>query len=298
MYKKLLFIGAFLLTAGASAQVELLTNGSFETGDLSSWDISFVNGTDGGPLSCSENFRVQGNSSDICCCVTDVLPSDGSFAAFTSFDSGTASTEWILEQTVSIPAAIVAADFSFDFTAEFDFSLGPIPTIARELSIDIYRTDGTPFSHWFDDQFIGAGSLSVNYSQTIDVSGLLSGLEGMDAVIRITAIIPEAGTGPGKAMIDNMSFLVDDGLSVADNSLANAITIAPNPSNGVFSINYSGQEALTQAAIYDVSGKQLAQYDISNLQGNTQINANLPTGFYFLTVQSETSQTSKKLIIK
>ncbi len=298
MKKLLLFGAAVLLTVSASAQVELLTNGGFESGDLSSWTVSAVNGVDNGPGSCVENWRVETNSAGICGFVTDFGAAEGTFAAFTSFDSDVADTQWILEQMVSIPATVVAADFSFNFQAEFDFSLGSPITIPRELRIDIYRMDGTPFSNFWLDDFSGAGLVSESYSETVDVSGLLSGLEGMDAMIRITATIPEITTGPGKAMIDAVSFIVDDGLSVEDQTLATAITIAPNPSNGAFSINYSGQEVLTQAAIYDVSGKQVAQYNISNLQGSSQINTNLPTGFYILTVQSETSQISKKLIIQ
>lgn len=298
MKKSLLFAAGFFLSCGAFAQVELLTNGSFETGALSPWAISSVNGTDGGPTSCVENWRVQTDSVDLCCCVNEVTPTDGSFAAFTSFDGGVADTEWILEQTVSIPATIVAADFSFDFTAEFDFGLGAPVTIPRELRIDIYTTGGTPFSNFYQEDYIGAATLSVVRSETIDVSGLLSGLEGLDAVIRITATIPEPGAGPGKTMIDNMSFIVDDGLSVEDQTLATAITVSPNPSNGVFTLAYSGNEVLTQATIFDITGKQIAVYNLNNLQGNFEINSNLPTGFYILNVQSENSQTTKKLIVR
>ena len=298
MKKSLLFAAGFLLSCGAFAQVELLTNGSFESGALSPWAISSVNGTDGGPSSCVENWRVQADSIDLCCCVPEVTPSDGSFAAYSSFDGGDPDTEWILEQTVSIPATIVAADFSFDFTAEFDFGLGAPVTIPRELRIDIYRTDGTPFSNFYLEEYIGAATLSVVRSETIDVSGLLAGLEGLDAVIRITATIPEPGAGPGKAMIDNVSFIVDDGLSVEDQTLATAISVSPNPSNGVFTLGYSGNEVLTQATIFDVTGKQVARYDISNLQGNMELNTNLPSGFYILNVQSQNNQTTKKLIVR
>lgn len=298
MKKLLLLWACTLCVTSAYSQIELLTNGGFESGDLTAWTVSSVNAVDAGPTTCTENWRVQSDSVDLCCCVPDIGPSEGVFAAFTSFDSSVAATEWILEQQVSIPSTIVSASFSFDFTGEFDFSLGAPITIPRELRVDIYRMDGTPFSNFWLDSFTGTGALSENYSETIDVSGLLSGLEGMDAMIRITALTPEPGTGPGKTMVDNMSFLVDDGLGVADQTLANTLTVSPNPSNGVFNLNYTGNQQLTKATIYNVSGKQLATYDLSSLQINMELNTNLPTGFYILNIQSKTSQTSKKLIIQ
>ena len=144
MKKALLLLAAMAAVNLSTAQVELLSNGSFEDGTAAPWTIDAVNGVDAGPFTCNENWRIQSDSVDLCCCLTDILPSDGAFAAFTSFDSNIDNTEWILEQVVSIPSTIVAATFSFDFTAEFDFSLGSPITAPRELRIDVYRMDGTP----------------------------------------------------------------------------------------------------------------------------------------------------------
>lgn len=298
MKKALLLLAAMAAVNLSTAQVELLSNGSFEDGTAAPWTIDAVNGVDAGPFTCNENWRIQSDSVDLCCCLTDILPSDGAFAAFTSFDSNIDNTEWILEQVVSIPSTIVAATFSFDFTAEFDFSLGSPITAPRELRIDVYRMDGTPLSNIWTDTFIGSGLLSVNYSESIDVSGLLSGVEGMDARIRVTAIIPEPGTGPGKTMIDNMSFIVDDGLNVDEFDLENDLTISPNPSQGEFTLDYQGREQLQSAIIYDITGKQVASFDLSGSAGPKALSANLPSGMYLLQVVSDSSSATRKLIIR
>ena len=298
MLKSLLRTFLIVFALGANAQVELLTNGSFESGALSPWVVSTVNGTDGGPNSCVENWRVQADSIDLCCCVAEVTPTDGGFAAFSSFDGSAPDTEWILEQTISVPATIVAADFSFDFTAEFDFGLGAPVTIPRELRIDIYRTDGTPFSNFYLEDYIGAGPLSIVRSETIDVSGLLSGLEGLDAVIRITATIPEAGAGPGKSMIDKVSFIVDDGLSVEDRQLSNAIAVYPNPSQGTFLVSNQNNDPITKITAFDVSGKQVLNMPVRNALTTVEVVTDLPSGFYLVKIESNEQIAVKKLIIQ
>lgn len=298
MKKTLLLVALLTLTFGSYAQLELLTNGSFETGALSPWTLSAVNGVDGGPTSCTENWRVQTNSTDVCGFVSDIAPTDGTFAAYTSFDSNALNTEWIIEQDVAIPSTLVAATVSFDFAANFDFTLGAPPTIPRELRVDIYDTGGSPIANVFTDGYIDPVGLSVSFSQSIDVLTLLAGLEGQTVRLRITSFIPEVATGPSKGMIDNVSFIVDDGLSVDEFGLGQALSISPNPSNGTFTLDYQGRENLQSAAIYDITGKRLANFDLTTMTGPSVLNASLPTGMYLLQVVSDKSTATKKLIIK
>lgn len=294
----LLFIFVALSIGTLYSQTELLSNGSFETGDLTDWNLDAVNGVDGGPQSCSENWRVQGDSVDICCCVTDVFPTDGSFAAFTSFDTDIADTQWIVEQTVTIPLDITAAAVSFDFIAEFDFSLGNPINIDRELMVDLYETGGTIIGNVFNDQFSGGGTLSINYSQNVDVLAMLTGLEGTDMVLRFTALIPETGTGPGKTLIDNASFLVTETLGVSDNSLNAQLRIFPNPSSGVFSLSYGGNEPLLEAKIFDINGRLVHTVDLSEMTNEMQIRTPLTGGIYLLEITSTSNRAAKKLIVR
>ena len=298
MKKTLLFLAAFATVNLSTAQVELISNGSFEDGALGPWTVAAVGSTDGGPTSCTENWRVQSNSFDVCGFVVDIDPTDGSFAYYTSFDGNTENTEWILEQMISIPATIVAADFSFDFAANFDFTLGADITVPRQLRIDLYRMDGTPFSNFWLDDFIDPTGLSVSYSETVDVSGLLSGIEGQDAFIRITASIPEAATGPSKAMLDNVSFIVDDGLSVDEFSLGTTLSVSPNPSNGAFTLTNNGRDLIQGVSLYDITGKRLKVWSFNQGGKTHTLNADLPSGVYLLKIFSESSAATKKLIIQ
>ncbi len=299
MKKYLLLLLVLALSLGTlNSQTELLSNGSFETGDLTDWNLDTINGIDGGPASCAENWRVQGGSLDLCCCVADVSPTDGTSAAYTSFDTTVLDTQWILEQTVTIPLDITAAEVSFDFIAEFDFSLGVPITIDRELMVDLYDTGGVLIGNVFNDQFSGAGTLSVDYSQNIDVLAMLTGLEGTDMVLRFTALIPETQTGPGKALVDNASFLVTETLGVSDNILNAQLSVSPNPSSGVFSLNYGGNESLSEAKIFDINGRLVHTVDLSKMTNEMQIRTQLTSGIYLLTVTSTSNKATKKLIVR
>lgn len=299
MKKSLLLLLFLALSLGTlNSQTELLSNGSFETGDLTDWNLDAVNGIDLGATSCVENWRVQGDSLNLCCCVTDISPTDGTSAAYTSFDSDVLDTQWILEQTVTIPLDITAAEVSFDFIAEFDFGLGSPITIDRELIVDLYDTGGVLIGNVFNDQFSGGGTLSVNYSQNVDVLAMLTGLEGTDVVLRFTSLIPEAGTGPGKALVDNASFLVTETLGVSDNIFNAQLSIFPNPSSGVFSLNYGGNESLLEAKIFDINGRLVHTVDLSKMTNEMQIRTPLTSGIYLLTVTSTSNKTTKKLIVR
>lgn len=299
MLRNILFFTLFALSNYTLSQVELITNGSFESGNLTPWTITAVGTSDDGPLSCTENWRVQKNSSDVCTVVPDVLPADGTYAAFTSFNAFSDDVQWILEQEIAVPSSIVLAQFSFDFAYNADYLPGDPISIPRELRIDTYRADGTPFSNFWLDEFDDTDGTSqfISYSPTVDVSSLLFGLEGQTAFLRITATIPEAYTGPSKAMIDNISFLIDDGLSVDEFSLGTTLSLSPNPSSGSFTLTNKGRDHIQGATLYDITGKQLLDWSFNQREKSHTLNADLPSGVYLLQVFSESSAATKKLII-
>ena len=59
----------------------------------------------------------------MCANVPDVLPTDGDFAAYTSF-SGSKNEDYILEQTITLPPnelLITSANISFDFLVTYNY---------------------------------------------------------------------------------------------------------------------------------------------------------------------------------
>jgi len=295
---KLLLFTFLLLGSVITAQTEYLLNGSFEDGDIGEWSISEINGVSGGI--CNENWTIFTDSAGICCCVDDVLPTNGNFGAFTGFDSSSApDTQWIIEQPVFLPNFIASANVSFDFIGNFDFSLGAPITIPRELIVQIVNADDSSIiSEVFSDQYTGTGFLSVDYSQDIDITADLLGFENTNVIVRFIALIPETGTGPGKVVLDNVSFLIDDVLGLNDEKLKDEISIFPNPSNGTFTMNYQGTATLEKSIVYDLTGKVVTQLDLSGFNNSKTINTNLSRGIYLLETQSNLGSKNTKLIIR
>ncbi|RFN57619.1 HYR domain-containing protein [Marixanthomonas ophiurae] len=92
---------------------------------------------------------------------------------------------------------------------------------------------------------------------------------------------------------------VESILGVDDNSLSNSISMYPNPADSQVTISNKSDVALQNAVIYDINGKLINQYDLSNMQGKQVIDVSaLATGVYVVQITGETSSVSKRLIIK
>ena len=74
--------------------------------------------------------------------------------------------------------------------------------------------------------------------------------------------------------------------------------VVPNPSNGVFRINFTINEPL-KAAIYDMSGKLVFEKSFDSLTPNDTFDiSNNAKGIYLLDIKSEKYTIRKKISIK
>ena len=289
MKKKLLTLICIAASSSFFAQTELLTNGDFETGDLTGWLTTATNGVDQGS-GCIMNWAVLDNSTSVCCCVGEIAPTEGTMSAFTSFDSDVALTDWMIEQTVVLPAAsLTAANVSFDFLATINFDLVGQATIPRELSVDFYTTGGSFIANVFSDStFISIDSVNIDYTQNIDVLASLFGLQGTNIILRFTASVPESNMGPGKALIDAVSFVVtEDDSSIGENSTNVGFSYYPNPVNDILFVE--AEEEIERVEIYDLAGKRI----ISQTAGAKDVQLNtseLESGSYLVKAFSDDNE--------
>lgn len=88
-------------------------------------------------------------------------------------------------------------------------------------------------------------------------------------------------------------------LSVFDNSITNAITIYPNPTNGKFTIANPSAIALVSLTITDVNSRIITTINLKGVMGDIELNLKtiLPSGIYFATIQSEQTAITKKLVV-
>jgi len=263
--------------------------------------VSTVNGVEQGPNSCSENWRVEMDASTICQNNgVNPLPTDGSQAAYASFDSAQFETEWIIEQSVLLPSIINAANVSFDFMGTFDYLIGDPTSIPKKFIVQVLSDDGsTIISEVFLGEYICNCILDINESPNIDITSDLAGLENTNVILRFTVFLEEAFAAPGEAMIDNIVFLVDNVLSTSEFESNSDISLYPNPSNGDFNILSNVISEFESIYIMDLTGKVVYTLDgIELINSDNNVQANISSGSYFVVFKTNEKFFVERLIVR
>lgn len=100
--------------------------------------------------------------------------------------------------------------------------------------------------------------------------------------------------------VNEEDFTINSNLSVDDVNGADALTIYPNPSKGIFTIELDSKANNISYTVYNMEGKLVAQNSVSHTSGkfSQQINlSHLPSGVYLIQVNNGSEKISKKLII-
>ncbi|RFN59901.1 HYR domain-containing protein [Marixanthomonas ophiurae] len=183
-------------------------------------------------------------------------------------------------------------------TAEINVvdTLAPEVTCPEDQSVD--PGEGNLFYEVPDYFASGEGSALDNCTDPVTITSqdpapgeLLS-----DGVYTVTLTAEDEYGNVGTCTFE---LTVESILGVDDNSLSNSISMYPNPADSQVTISNKSDVALQNAVIYDINGKLINQYDLSNMQGNQVIDVSaLATGVYVVQITGETSSVSKRLIIK
>uniref|UniRef100_UPI0026035318 beta strand repeat-containing protein n=1 Tax=uncultured Aquimarina sp. TaxID=575652 RepID=UPI0026035318 len=135
-------------------------------------------------------------------------------------------------------------------------------------SDNIYTTDITPS---------GAGPLTI----TVDVNA--------------DVVLDSAGNGNTAATQFSINF--DSTLGVQDEILANRLAIYPIPSSNIINISGEISLAIKRADIFDIQGKLVLS---QKLNASSIINtidiSSIRSGFYLMTIHSETGSATKRII--
>lgn len=85
-------------------------------------------------------------------------------------------------------------------------------------------------------------------------------------------------------------------LSTGEFAALNRSSVYPNPSN-THAINIQSEIAIDEITILNLNGQLVQQINNPESQNNIYVVANLPQGFYFLKITSNTQSVTKKIII-
>lgn len=188
---------AAMMSAGAvqAGPIQLLTNGSFETGNLNGWTTSGL-GSTGTCASAGRDWNVAkaGNATG---CVTAGNPVDGSYAAYVMND-GMAKTNYTLAQTFFVPKGLKEATLSWSDSIVASYS-----GQARSFKVDILQGT-TLLGNVFSYDVINDNNTAWD-ARSINVSALLASHQGENLTLRFSNYIPQSWTGGAGLAIDNVS---------------------------------------------------------------------------------------------
>jgi hypothetical protein len=88
-------------------------------------------------------------------------------------------------------------------------------------------------------------------------------------------------------------------LGVEDFAALDKIAIAPNPSNGVFTISKNSQTSISKVTIFDINAKVLKVIDSElNFDTTTIDLSKFSKGVYFMEIANETDKVVRKIILE
>ena len=88
-------------------------------------------------------------------------------------------------------------------------------------------------------------------------------------------------------------------LGIEDFAALDKISIAPNPSNGVFTISKNNQTSISKVTIFDINGKVLKVVDSElNFDTTTVDLSKFSKGVYFMEIANETDKVVRKIILE
>ncbi|HHG83732.1 MAG TPA: T9SS type A sorting domain-containing protein, partial [Bacteroidetes bacterium] len=92
-------------------------------------------------------------------------------------------------------------------------------------------------------------------------------------------------------------FVVENTTGISAALSSEALTIYPNPSDGLINVKYEGELSLDNIEIIDPLGRLVLDVKIS-LQGDVVQIESLPRGLFFLRITANGQQISKRILVR
>ena len=200
--------------------------------------------------------------------------------------------------------SILDGDSTPDLTDDTEFGTTAIPVV-KTYTID--NTAGT--ANLNITTIVSSGVDAIDFVVGgITLPAVISAGVTTTFTVTFTPLTPGLKTATITVNNDDVSEAVYDYLiqgtgdvvlNIDDNLLHQLSNIYPNPNNGNFTLSYSGKEQLNEFQVIDMLGKRVQTISLENFDNSQEINlVSLAKGIYFITIQSDSTKATKRLIIE
>jgi PKD repeat protein len=168
----------------------------------------------------------------------------------------------------------------------FTPTITPDMTVAASTATDLTVTGGASWV-WYENN--GGGPVEIGTTQTISVAPVVT-----------TSYVCNVTDGSGCEAELEVTLTVDAGGGVSDD-LANAFSVYPNPTEGIFSLIFALNQARDMhIEVVNLLGDKVFSSDFSEVK-DQKINFDLTAmaaGVYFVSIQSEGEIVTKKVVLR
>ncbi len=232
-------------------EVEVVTNGSFETGDFTAWQTAMT-GTPifYGPWTVSGS----GNGAPGFFGMASTDPQDGQFVAWNGFDA-VGPMDFVLSQEVTLPPG--EATLSWKERIQWNFGLVSGQKSARVHTVEIRDPDT-------DALLATVRSFETETTNEVHDTGWqdfevdVSAFAGQTVTLVFRQHIPEMFTGPGQFEVDDVSLVVVEG----DPTIAVELDIKPGSDENPVNLRSRG---VLPVAILTTDAFDAADVDVSTV---------------------------------
>ena len=183
---------------GDPAQTDVMSNGSFETGDFTDW-TAIDNPNPFLPWGVYAGNDGNGFFSN-------ATPTDGAWLAGNGFDGE--SGEAVLYQDVSISAAASSAMLSWDENIDYDLASFCAGCVDRIYEVQVRDQSDNVLE--VVQQVVAAANTIDDDNAWASLTADLSAYAGQDIRIAFWQQIPDDFSGPAKFAVDNVSLMVEE----------------------------------------------------------------------------------------
>jgi hypothetical protein len=219
-------LGAALIASSATAATELVTNGGFETGNLTGWNAGY---TPAGNSVCCMSFQSTGGSKVQTSGSNLGSAIGGSYSAYGDWDGGDGvspidynlATDFFVRQSLTKTSDVTDATLSFQFKVaggayasylgdpNYGATIQKRNVTANFLSGDL--SSSTNLYTYERDLMTGSEAFTTpTFTVTLDVTAAYNTLADGSFYLDFGRHVPQYFTGAGYFAMDNVSLAVGD----------------------------------------------------------------------------------------